>query len=205
MGWALPHSCLFTPGLGTEVPKAPSCPRALHSWDIRKLQSPTPLHFSVAKLPLKIHLAPQLYEQRPFFSQALFPLWLQEPGQSPQSHLHGLACWMTWTPHTPDSWRLQPVPRHPHSVCPGAGPAAASALPGCSVSGKRPFCPSLFWEVENRSLGVVFRVSLQLRNLTLEMRTHQNGPQLHHGLHLFQPRDLHPNRRPSRLFLLPGL
>ena len=36
-GVGAPHSCLFTPVLGTEVLKAPSCPRVLHSWDIRKL------------------------------------------------------------------------------------------------------------------------------------------------------------------------
>lgn len=44
-GVGAPHSCLFTPVLGTEVLKAPSCPRVLHSWDIRKLHLSDSLAF----------------------------------------------------------------------------------------------------------------------------------------------------------------
>lgn len=115
-GLGPPYSCLFTPGLGTEVPKAPSCPRALLSGYSQAPPLQLPCIFSVAKLPLKIHPAPQLYEQkRPFFTQAYFHSDSRSQVKV-QSHLHGSAGWMTMNAsHS----RLPEAPAYPQtfSLC----------------------------------------------------------------------------------------
>lgn len=135
------------------------------------------------------------------------PISTLTPGARSKSRptFTGLRVGWPWTPHTPDSGRLQPVPRHPHSVCPGAGSAAASgAPPGCSVSGKRPFsCPSLFWEVSRTCLsGAVFIESHRsYRNCGWRWELTKMAPSASpRGFISSKPRDSHPNRRPSRPF-----
>ena len=84
----------------------------------------------------------------------------------------------------------------------GAGAAAASgAPPGCSVRKETLLLPFTVLSSRTGLLGAVFRVSLQLQELRLEMRTHQNGPlQLHHVASSLSSPEIHtPTRGPPAL------
>lgn len=118
-GLGPPYSCLFTPGLGTEVPKAPSCPRALHSLGIRKLHLSSSLASSLwPNFPLKSTRRLSFMSKKgPSSPRPISTLTLGARSKSRPTFTGLLVGW-PWTPHTPDSRRLQPIPRHPCSLCP---------------------------------------------------------------------------------------
>lgn len=166
MGWA-PHTAASLPlGLAQKFQKHLPAPGLFTLGIFASSTSPTPLHFSVAKLPLKIHLAPQLYEQkRPFFSQAYFHSDSRSQVKV-QTHLHGSACWMTMNAsHS----RLLEAP-----ACPQTSSLSVPWGWSCGCF----WCPTRMQCVRKETLllpftvlrsrtglsGVVFRVSLQLRN-----------------------------------------
>lgn len=114
MGW-VPHTAASSPpGLGTEVPKAPSCPRALHSRDIsNSLASSLWPNFALKSTRRLSFMS----EKGPSSPR---PISTLTPGARSKSRptFTGLRVGWPWTPHTPGSWRLQPVLRHPRSVRP---------------------------------------------------------------------------------------
>ena len=203
MGWA-PHTAASSPlGLAQKFQKHLPAP-GLFSLGIHKLHLSSSLASSLwPNFPLKSTRRLSFMSKKGPSSPR--PISTLTPGARSKSRatFTGLRVGWPWTPHTPDSRRLQPIPRHSHSVCPRGWCCGCLWCPTRMQCVRKETLLLPFTVLSSRTglLGAVFRVSLQLQEPRLEMRTHQNGPlQLHHvASSLPSPEIRTPTRGPPAL------